>query len=278
MRRSSVVSFAAAGLLLGSSVVAIAAPKKKPSPPAPAYSWTGWYAGLNAGGAWGRSDVATTTALSPTSYFGGGNIPAVNAAGTGAIDPNGFTGGGQIGYNWQLAPTWVAGIETDFSYFHLSGSRNVTAPYPANPPFAFNFQESVQTNWLFTARPRLGWANNNWLVYVTGGVAVTQLKYNSTFTDNYSLIGIPSNVLDIGALSTAKVGWTIGGGVEAALWSNWSAKLEYLFVDFGSIAGTSTNSISPAYAAFFGSSTNPFFHSAELTANILRLGLNYKFN
>ena len=245
----------------------------------PVYRWTGVYIGGNAGGAWGRSDVATTTTFVPlpAGYFGAANIPAVNAAGTGTIKPNSFTGGGQIGYNWQFAPTWVAGVEADLSYFHLSGSRTAAGAYPTIPVagVGFNFQESVQTNWLFTARPRIGWANNNWLFYATGGVAVTQLKYNSTFTDNAGG-GFPSGMLDIGTPSTTKVGWTIGGGVEAALWAHWAVKAEYLYVNFGSVTGASTNSVNPAYAlAVGGPSINPFSHSANLTANILRVGLNY---
>ncbi len=252
-------------------------PVKAPiAPVAPAaYNWTGFYAGLNLGGAWGRSDASTTLAYSPFGWFNITSPPAVNAAGRQHIHSSGFTGGGQVGYNWQSGPV-VFGAEADIQYLHLSGNARSSAVYPCCSPTVFNVTSSVDTNWLFTARPRLGYAVNNWLFYVTGGVAVTDLKGDFTFTDNCAANpgcgGPNSNAHEAVSLTKTRAGWTVGGGIEAALWGQWSVKAEYLFLDFGSISGTGF--LNPPVG---GSNNNPFTHTINLKANVARVGLNYHF-
>jgi outer membrane immunogenic protein len=106
---------------------------------------------------------------------------------------------------------------------------------------SFTVNQSVKTDWLFTARPRLGWANNNWLWYATGGLAVTELKYGNTFTDTYS------PAFETGSISKTKVGWTVGGGGEFALSNNWTVRAEYLYVDFGGVSSAGNVSNSRAF-------------------------------
>src|SRR5262245_61711530 len=81
---------------------------------APAYNWSGFYAGLNAGGAWGHSNTGTATVNDPplADYFGSANTALINAAGAQRGNASGFTGGGQVGFNWQAGNT-VLGLETD---------------------------------------------------------------------------------------------------------------------------------------------------------------------
>jgi outer membrane immunogenic protein len=78
------------------------------------------------------------------------------------------------------------------------------------------------------------------------------------------------------SLSSTKVGYAVGAGVEAGLWGNWTLKAEYLYVDFGTITGTGLITAPPAVLAA-GSNNNPFTHSFDLKANIARVGLNYRF-
>jgi outer membrane immunogenic protein len=113
--------------------------------------------------------------------------------------PNGIAGGVQAGYNWQSGQ-FVFGVETDIQ---ASGAEDTFAPYKFSNP------------WFGTVRGRAGWAMNNILLYLTGGLAYG------------------SGRVALGNLSEAytRIGWTIGGGIEVGLSPNWSAKAEYLYFD-----------------------------------------------
>jgi len=125
---------------------------------------------------------------------------------TGSTDPDGFIGGVQAGYNWQ-ADRWVFGIEGDWSWSGADGSTTV-----AGVPF------SADHGWYATLTGRLGYAWDNWMWYVKGGAAWNDAEY--------TLAGF-------GTVSDTRVGWTLGTGVEWALAPQWSAKLEYNYLDFG---------------------------------------------
>jgi outer membrane immunogenic protein len=238
---------------------------------APAYSWSGFYAGVTAGGAWGNSSLNTSTTLDPEfGYFVPSSVSAVNSVGAQKAKPNGFTGGVGAGYNWQ-AGSFVVGIESDFSYLGLRGHATGGAVYPCCAPAAFTINSSVNTNWLFTARPRIGVASGNWLFYATGGLAITDLNAKFTFADNFRDLFGPGhlNAFEAASFSRTKLGYAVGGGIEAGLWSNWSVKAEYLHVNFG------TSSIKLIAPMPFGSQ-QLFTHSADLQANVVRVGLNYR--
>ena len=240
------------------------------APVAALYDWSGFYAGVNAGGVFSKSDVSTQ-ATATGSYFASSSLPAIASAGAGTVDPNGFIGGIQAGYNWQNG-AGVFGLEADFNYFGTKGSRTGTGVYPCCGG-TFTMNQEVKTDWLFTMRPRIGFAANNWLLYATGGLAVTNLKYSNTFTDNYcsTVGGCGANAVEDGSVSKVKAGWTVGLGAEYALMNTWSVKAEYLYVDFGSISSTATmTACTPACTA-------PFSNSADLKSHIARLGINKKF-
>jgi outer membrane immunogenic protein len=187
--------------------------------PPTAYNWTGFYIGINGGGAWGRSS------------FDG-------ALGTlGNFNTSGGLVGGTVGYNLQYGQA-VFGLEGDLDWTNIRGSAA-----------CFGGLAACQTrnDWLGTARGRLGYAFDRFLPYVTGGLAVGDLK---------------ANVPGIGSASDTKAGWTVGGGLEVALGGNWTAKAEYLYVDLGSLN----------CAACTGTPTN-----VDFTTSIVRGGLNYKF-
>jgi outer membrane immunogenic protein len=100
------------------------------------------------------------------------------------------------------------------------------------------------------------------LVYATGGLAIASVK--TTLNDVY-----PSGLVTTTSTPTY-VGWTVGGGVEVALWSNWSAKAEYLYVDLGSKQNNFYEPSPPGWPRISS--------STSVTANIVRAGVNYKFN
>jgi outer membrane immunogenic protein len=259
-------------VLLASPAMAADLPVKAPPAPAPLpvaiSDWTGFYIGLNAGGAWASADPNTSASCVPAlgfpmAYLPCIDVPLVGAAGTGSLSSSNFIGGGQVGYNWQSNNT-VLGVELDFDSFHIRASRQGSHLY-SGLGSGFTVTNSVSTDWLFTARGRLGWAFNTLLAYATGGLALTNLGTSNTFTD-------PA-INQSWTTSTTKVGWTVGGGLEWALNRNWSVKAEYLYVKFASVNASGflvSATPPPGYA-------NAISTSTDLTAHIARAGVNYKF-
>lgn len=285
MKRRLLGTVALPALLAGPAMAADLPVKARPLPPPAVYDWTGFYAGLNLGGAWARSDATTTPScmlLPPfVAYFcfptgGQANAAAIAAAGTGSMSGSAFTGGGQIGHNWQNGSI-VYGGELDLESFHIRAARQVSANYPVqfglvNPTRTFTIASAVSTDWLFTARGRVGWAFGNVLAYATGGLALTNLGATNSFIDNVILVANGGPGAGTWANSTTKVGWTVGGGVEWAWSRDWTVKAEYLYLNFGSVAATGTifSSVVPGYA-------NAISTSTDLTASVARVGVNRRF-
>ena len=130
----------------------------------PRYLWTGFYAGLQAGYAWGESRQTNTTTLVTTGNY----------------DFDGFVGGGTLGYNFQSGQL-VWGVETDISYTDVSGSSTV----------ACGLGCSSSIDWLWTLRGRLGLDMNGWMPYVTGGLAVADghVSTNGSGSSSDTLVG-----------------------------------------------------------------------------------------
>jgi outer membrane immunogenic protein len=214
--------------------------------------WTGWYIGGNIGGSFGTASDSATFAGVPV----GGGSPNLD----------GVVGGGQIGYNWQ-ANAWVFGLEADIQGTSEDGSssasQTVTLPgvfIAAAPTATGTLNYTDKLPWFGTVRGRIGFLPApNWLIYGTGGLAYGEVDTNTTLTVGALAAG---NNFD-----TTRVGWTAGGGVEALFSRNWSAKIEYLYVDLGSFSNTFTG-----LSVF-----TPVTLNTHVTDNIVRAGLNYHF-
>jgi outer membrane immunogenic protein len=289
MRRVVGASFVAAILGGGFSTVASGGDLSAPVPvygqvpvAAPTYNWTGFYIGVNVGGSLTRADTTSSTDCPATGgYFcvgGAGltNQAAISADGTGVFNGGAPTGGAQVGFNWQYG-SFVVGPEFDFESFQAKTSSNVNRQYP--PPnavvgLAYDIGTSTSSDWLFTSRLRAGWAINSVLLYATGGLALTDLTVSNSYSDNdFAFVPGPSGATGDSKTSQLQKGWTIGGGMEAALYRNWTVKVEYLFVDLGSLSTTNTvtNPTIPG-------GENHITTSSDLTSQIVRAGLNYRFS
>jgi outer membrane immunogenic protein len=144
-------------------------------------------------------------------------------------DPKGFIAGGTIGYNLQTG-VWVWGIEGDFDYSAMKGT---------------DAGAETKVPWFATARGRIGYAGwGNLMPYITGGAAFANVKADAGAA---------------GSESKTRVGWTAGLGLEYALFSSWSVKLEYLYADLGSFTCTVCGG------------------DVSFKTNIVRAGLNYRF-
>ncbi len=252
----------ALGVLSVGPIGAMAADMPLKAPPVPVvvpYSWTGCYIGVNAGGAWGRmrEDWDPNPAGFPTSG------PSLIANGSGSYDGDGWVGGGQIGCNWQTQSI-VWGVEGDIDYSGLTGSRDVAVP-AAGAVAAYSIHEDFRSRWLATVRGRVGWAIDRVLLYVTGGLAVSDIRTTDT------AVFPASATFNSVTATTTRAGWTVGGGIEWAFLPHWSIKAEYLYVDLGSFSTTSANSNPGAFPL------STIVHNHNLTENIARLGLNFKF-
>jgi opacity protein-like surface antigen len=254
-------------LQLGAAIAAdkpiVEGPVARPVP-AP-YDWSGFYIGFTAGGSWGSFNPrSATTGLG---YFPSGSMTAaVNALGSSqAIDPVGYAVGAEIGYNHQLG-SLLLGVEADVQGLKLGDQANGISPYPFVPPgFFFQSQQYATANWMLTLRPRVGFVYDNLLIYGTGGLALTTLQSDQLLADN-------NFMLEGGKLQSARLGYSVGGGVEYALSASASLKVEYLFNHFDRTAAvTVANNLAPYFPATFA-------QSVDLDANIVRLGLNYRLD
>jgi outer membrane immunogenic protein len=249
MHRLSVALIAVVSTIALTQIASAAdLPVKAPAPVvAPLYNWTGPYAGIAGGVAWGHSKQ--TDPGVPCSFFGldplpGGGCGSPNDDGSYA--PTGGIIGGTLGYNWQQGP-WIFGVEGDYSWADVSGNSQTCGASSPAPHACGTKLES-----LGTFRGRIGYAmgaTGNWLPYVTGGLAVGELKaWDNLF---------PSSGSDF------RAGWTVGAGVEVGFERNWTFKVEYLYVDLGSRQMFNVVPGVPETVSF--------------TANVVRAGFNYKF-
>jgi outer membrane immunogenic protein len=238
-----------------------------------AYNWSGFYIGLNAGGAFGKSDPRDSLSEDRIGEFIGltdAQIAGINSAGQSlGLKPQGFTGGGQFGYNWQVSNI-VTGVEIDLGSMHLnSNASSPLGPFPLEFFQSANVSRSLQTDWLMTARGRLGWAVNNLLFYGTGGVAVTKVGTTNAF----NMIAFRESIDESTNTSQTKAGYVLGAGIEYGFAPNWTIKGEYLHLGFGNIG----SSVGTAVASRVGVLGDTFTHSANLTVDIARIGVNYRF-
>jgi outer membrane immunogenic protein len=185
-------------------------------PVATAYNWSGLYVGLNGGGGWGTS----------------------NWDGAGSLNLSGGLIGGTAGVNWQVGRA-VLGLEGDVDWSNLKGTATTLCPAGC----------TTNNDWLATVRGRAGYAFDRFLPFVTGGLAVGDIRATTP---------------GFAGASQTNAGWTVGGGVELALTNNWTAKAEYLHVDLGNL--------NCGFSCGVAAGNN-----VSLRTDVVRGGVNFRF-
>jgi outer membrane immunogenic protein len=242
------ISICAATALLGCASAAFAAdmPARMPlkAPVAPivaAYNWSGFYIGGHVGGVWGDKDWRDDVGVS-----------------LGSHDVSGFLGGGQIGFNVQSG-NWVFGIEGQASWTNADGRHDT-------PTVFF----TTEVKWLGTIAGRIGWAQDRLLLYVKGGAAFARDEHavgtNVTIVFANTTLN-PGQVLWEG--DKTRWGWMVGAGLEYGLSPNWSAKIEYNYMDFGDkdITFHTVAPLPPLTTVF----------NIDQRMHVVKAGINYRF-
>ena len=274
MRNYLKYSITALPLLIASAVSSADLPAIKSAPPvlASGYNWGGLYGGVNIGYGFTayNADWGSTWA------------PQVNVATWGSPSMvqttiAGVLGGGQLGYNHQISPYFVVGLEADIQASDMNGSAYGSRKAVTGNAVGIGNQYSA-IDWFGTARARIGLtmpSYANILFYGTGGLAYGYVSdTNSKATLVFNPIG--NGASGVSTYGDTKTGWSAGGGVE---WSpqtfpDWSAKLEYLYTNLGSVMQT----IPSNYTSGGTQYTTIWKHWTPYQYNTIRVGVNWHFN
>jgi outer membrane immunogenic protein len=222
------------------SSVALAAdlsrPVYAPLPlPLPIYNWTGFYIGADLGGGWASGRL--------TDNFTGASFSG---------DHSGVIGGATFGYNWQVSPSFVLGVEGTFDGTSISKTSGLVGTTILGVPSIL--QGSANTNWDSTIAARFGYAQNNWLFYGKAG---------GGWADNSATITNLTTGRSVSASNTTG-GWLVGAGIEYGLTRNWTVKAEYDYLALGHWTAAS-----------------PFLPGDSINVardiNMFTVGVNYKF-
>lgn len=234
---ASVAALTAASAAQAADVVAAQEPA--PVVAAPAFSWTGFYAGGQIGGSWSDTDVK-------------GHSAVIDYTKSFSPDPSGFIGGLYAGYNFDIGNNVVLGIETDWVWGDMD----------ENDKFTYNkvgdvVSSKLKEKWAGATRARVGYAMDRWMPYLAGGVAYSKVD------SNYRLKSSKGDVYPMYSASGSDTltGWTIGAGVDYAMTDHLILRAEYRYTDFGD-EDYSKNNVK---------------YNVDYKTNDFRVGVAYKF-
>ena len=258
---ASAAAFFLSGAALAADLPMSEPPMEDTMAPAAAFSWTGFYIGLNAGFQTTVDGIVHNTGTD-TGPGGLGTALAVGAIPTTVdLGDNGFTGGGQLGVNRQMGSV-VFGLEGDFQWMDQGDSA--TFATTVLTPLTSRFRRDLE--WLATVRGRVGFAPaERLLIYGTGGLA-----FGETSIENRAVAPAAFPPLNTSKTSSGvDLGWVAGAGGEFAVSDHLSIKGEALYYDLGNRSTT----INYNYPGFTSSLTSKTLFDGV----IARVGANWKW-
>jgi outer membrane immunogenic protein len=260
--KQALIAAVALATFVGTPALAADMALKAPPPSAPVATWTGWYIGADVGGTW-FNQSATWNPLPSAVGFNAFPI-------TGTERGSGLIGGVYAGYNYQISPKGLVGIEADISGTRANGNvTQVITAFATGIPVPGSFTSmSSRLDWLSSVRGRIGvLATPSVLAYVTGGAAWGGFNYSASNSNG----GVGAAFYNAPvSFNKTQSGFVVGGGLEWMATRNWLLRAEYLYYDFNSgpnVIGTSVNF--PTFPS------NYVWGKANV--NVARVGAAYKF-
>lgn len=252
--------------------------------------WTGFYLGGNIGGSWSDPSVNVKTVnsfIDPNISVHGRTTALSSVIASSGIIPlhsSGAVGGIQFGYNYQIATQYLAGFDADIQAIdsHHKGSLIQITPRIGFAPntVTANLAGSYRAKYVGTVRGRWGVLlpnNNPWLAYFTGGLAYGGIQSSSSINGGETPILNTSNFTGSGSISTTRTGYVVGGGLEKFVASKWSAKIEYLYYDLGTVNYSNGELNSYGVNSGILRYINTSSSSLRFNGNIVRLGVSFHF-
>lgn len=248
-----------------SATAADMAVKARPVAAAPLFNWTGFYLGGFVGAAGANRNASASEPINTAGFLWNGPLVVQDTPydlGSSVI------GGATIGYNWQQPnSSLVLGIESEFGYLHLHGSRQDVNAVAVGFAYPDSVNSTTLGDWYGIVAGRAGWAANNALFYLKGGVAFVNNSY--LFDDSCTSIaaGCGGGAVRI-SHSDVQITYAVGAGLEYAVNSNWSIKGEYLYL--GTEKTYVHSGVPNVGLPLTNTSSNPGVHTGKF-------GFNYRF-
>jgi len=271
---ASVVSAGVIGL--GGALAADLPLKAPPLAPVAVYNWTSCYVGANGGWKGGRfhdaaatpGGTATVAPFAPVAF-------GPDLIDLGHLNVDSGAVGGQIGCRWQTASNWVFGVEGDFDWTDLHGTITERTGGLGGSVFIPGDFYDNRARWESSVRGIVGRAFDKWLVYVTGGLAITDVK----MTGNYiaTTVGTIAFPASAGSDSQTLYGFTVGAGAAYAFAANWDVGAEYRYSQYGAADFNLGTVAAVCFPRGLGCGTTPVTGRKDLSTNEVLLRLNYHF-
>jgi outer membrane immunogenic protein len=270
-------------ITLGLAGSAFAADMPVKAPVVATNTWTGFYIGVDFGGVRGMNNTESFSQTATTLGCFGTPCSAFDPVTFQSIHHWGETGGVHAGYNLQLSPSWVVGVEADWNKTALGNSPGqlyLTTGGGVVPPCIVGVPGAVGTchgllmsnnlNWTATARGRIGFTFGSAMLYATGGGAyASEEMTGQVAAANFGSFSISTST------NHNSAGWVAGGGLEVMATANWLVRLEYLRYALNSGTTTVVQCSSCNVIGAFSGPGN--FTWSNTTLDVIRGAVSYKF-
>lgn len=216
-------------------------------------AWSGFYLGVNAGGAWSGRNLSID-------YTEGGWDPGPDM---GTANASSAIGGFHGGYNFRMTPSWLLGIEADWDWANLRRSETGALTLGGTPFRGSSMLMDDKLDWLASVRGRVGYTFNNVLLFGSGGAAFTKTSYTGFLVPKGN--PIPQSPYGFEKNNT---GWVAGAGIEWLAAANWTVRAEYLHYDFGG----------ETFTKFSNSSSQLYLQYGAQHIDSVRVAFSYRIN